>query len=113
MHPNALINPPVEFVQATSHFLYQVGRAFEKSVSDRILSSVVENEASDWIENPSKLLLTLIETFNWFGKLLTNEGLTPVYGEPGYEERVVAANAENRARLNRYCLEELSLQYAA
>lgn len=113
MHPNALINPPVEFVQTTSHFLYQIGRTFENSVSDRIMSAVLKNEASDWLEKPSNLLLTLIETFNWFGNILTDDGRTPVYGDPGYEAKVLAANTENRDRLNRHCLDELSLRYPA
>lgn len=112
MQANALINPPVAFVQTTSHYLYTVGRGFENAVRDRIFSLAIPNEAPDWTEHPSELLLTLIETFNWFGKVLGDEGESPPYETHDYEEQLRAANAANRERLTRLCLEELKMRYS-
>ena len=115
MHPNSLINPPVEFVQNISHFLYQTGRGFEKSVASQIFASVIQYENADWFENPSELILALIETFNWFGNLLTEEGdePTPVFGELNYEKVIKAVDAANKTRLTLLCLQELKLRHSA
>ena len=115
MHPNSLINPPVEFVQNISHFLYQTGRGFEKSVASQIFASVIQYENADWFENPSELILALIETFNWFGNLLTEEGdePTPVFGELNYEQEIKAVDAANKTRLTLLCLQELKLRHSA
>lgn len=113
MQANTQINPPAEFVQATSLFIYQVGRTFEKSVADRVFDLVIPHESSNWCENPSELLLSLIELFNWFGILLTeqDDDISSVFGEPNYEKEVRLASASNRAQLNHLSLAELSLRY--
>jgi hypothetical protein len=113
MQANAQINPPVEFVQSTSHFLYVTGRTFETTVAERVISVVLQQAEPDWFNHPSRLLLSLIETFNWFGKLPTEDGITPVYGTPDYAEQVRIAHAANRDQVTQLCLEELRLRRAA
>ena len=51
-------------------FLYRTGRSFEEHLADRLFSKILADQPPNWHERPIDLVLALMETFNWFGKLL-------------------------------------------
>jgi hypothetical protein len=109
---NTLINPPVEFVREILTLLYQTGRRFEAAVADQLFSKILAGQPPNWHAAPSELVLALIETFNWFGKLITDNSAHPWPGTPNYEEELRARSTAVRARLTQQCIEELKGKYA-
>jgi hypothetical protein len=109
---NALINPPIDFVREISTLLYQTGRSFETTVADRLFGEILAGQPPNWYEAPSELVLALIETFNWFGKLITDNNVHPMPGTQDYEEELRARSTGNQARLTQLCIEELAGKYA-
>jgi hypothetical protein len=112
MQENALINPPIDFVRQMLMLLYNTGRGFETAVADRVFAELISHQPSNWHESPSELVLKLIETFNWFGKLLTDNGAIPMPGTPNYEQEMHARSDANRARLTQQCIDELKNRHA-
>jgi hypothetical protein len=112
MQANALINPPIDFVRQMLMLLYRTGRSFETAVADRLFAELVAGQPSNWHESPSELMLALIETFNWFGELLTDNGAMPMPGTPNYEHELRARSDANRARLTQQCIDELKERHA-
>jgi len=53
-------------------FLYRTGRSFEEYLADRLFGKILTDQPPNWHERPCDLVLALIETFNWFGKLLSD-----------------------------------------
>lgn len=104
---NALINPPIDFVREMLMLLYRTGRSFETSVADRLFAEIVAGQPPNWHESPSELVLSLVETFNWFGKLIDDNSVPPLPGTPNYEQELRARSATIRARLTQECIEEL------
>lgn len=109
---NALINPPIDFVREILTLLYRTGRSFETTVADRLFGEILAVQPPNWHEAPCELVLGLIETFNWFGKLITDNSVLPMPGTPNYEEELHARSTAIRARLTKLCLEELRGKYA-
>ena len=109
---NAVLNPPVEFVREVSMFLYRIGRNFEERLADRLFSAILAAQPPSWHEQPCDLVLTLIETFNWFGKLLTDDDIPPVPYASSYEDELREQNAVNRKRLTKLCINELLKKHA-
>jgi hypothetical protein len=112
VHANVIINPPVDFVREVSLFLYRTGRSFESVVADRVLGNILVHQPPNWHEAPPELILLLIETFNWFGKLITDNSVHPMPGSPTYEEELHAKSTAFRARLTELCIGELRERYA-
>lgn len=112
IQPNALINPPIDFVREMLMLLYRTGRSFETAVADRLFAEIIAGQPPNWHESPSELVLALIETFNWFGKLITDYGASPLLGTQNYEQELRARNAANRARLTQQCIEVLMGKFA-
>jgi len=109
---NTVINPPVEFVREVSMFLYRTGRSFEQRLSDRLFSEILSGQPSNWHEKPCDLVLALIETFNWFGKLLTDDEAPLHPGTLDYEEELQKRNTLNRQRLTQLCVDDLLKKHA-
>ena len=66
---NVIINPPVEFVRETCNFLYKTGRQFEEKIREKLFTEVINKLDQGWINSRPKILIDLIELFNFFGKL--------------------------------------------
>ena len=111
-HANMLLNPPVDFVRKMLMFLYQTGRNFENKVSSRLFDEILPSQPTNWHETPSDLILMLIETFNWFGKLITDNRVSPLFGTPDYEQELRSRNVASRAQLTQQCIDELKRKYA-
>jgi hypothetical protein len=109
---NVTINPPIDFVREVSLFLYQTGRSFETAVTDRVFDTIVVHQEPNWHEAPSDLILLLVETFNWFGKLITDNSVHPMPGTANYEEQLRAEGIAARARLTELCIDELREKHA-
>lgn len=71
--PNEIINPPIAFVRETNLYLYRIGRDFENSIKDNIFQRVISGLESNWNNNPPKIIIDLIEWFNYFGYLLEDD----------------------------------------
>jgi hypothetical protein len=110
---NMVINPPVEFVQQISKFLYEIGRNFEEDIKNQLFRKVIDSQPTNWHENPCDLIVTLIETFNWFGKLLNDNNFEPflIPGSVGYEDEMQRRSAANKNKLTKLCIEELLKKY--
>jgi len=104
-----MIDPPVEFVKETCAYLYRTGREFESFVRDSIFSVVVPRLGRSWLRTPPKILLDLIEEFNWFGKLVESSGghLMTVDHETYLREE----SERVRAELTKLCIAELKTAY--
>lgn len=109
---NTLINPPVAFVREMLMLLYRSGRQFENAIADQAFGKVLRALPATWHESPPELVLALIETFNWFGKLLTESRSHPMPGTPNYERELRARGIESRATLNKLCIDELREKHA-
>jgi len=109
---NTLINPPVAFVREMLMLLYRSGRHFENAIADQAFGKVLGTLPPTWHESPPELVLTLIETFNWFGKLLTEGRAPPMPGTPDYERELRARGIESRAALTKLCIYELREKHA-
>lgn len=109
---NVLINPPVDFVREMLTLLYRTGRSFETGVADHVFGSVLRMLPATWHETPPDLVVNLIEIFNWFGKLISDNSVPLWPGMPDYEREVQARNAETRAALVRLCIDELRVKTA-
>ena len=68
-------------------FLYRTGRSFEEHLADRLFGKILADQPPNWHERPCDLVLGLIETFNWFGKLLSDDGIPLVPGTSGESMR--------------------------
>jgi hypothetical protein len=112
IQPNSLINPPANFVRETLMHIYRTGQKFESAVADRLFKVTLAAELPNWYESPSDLVLTLIETFNWFGKLITDNSVPLFPGDPNYENKARARNTAIRNQLNQLCINELMSKHA-
>ena len=93
-------------------FLYRTGRSFEEHLADRLFVKILADQPPNWHERPCDLVLALIETFNWFGKLLTDDDIPLVPGTSSYEDELRERNAVNIKRLRQLCIDELLKKYA-
>jgi hypothetical protein len=105
--PSAQLNPPTAFVKEMATLLYRTGRSFEDAIRKRIFSVVLDASPIDWYERPPDLIGALIELFNFFGKLLSDNEppLDPTM--PEYETQARVRSDRNRTVLTRLCLDEL------
>ena len=104
---NVQLNPPVEFVRELTRALYGIGRAYENCVRTRVFSVVLKATAPGWREQPSELLMTLIELFNFFGKFLTDNAAPLDPTLPEFTDRARERGDQNRRALTQLCLDEL------
>lgn len=112
VRPNTLLNPPIEFVREMSALLYRTGRDFELAVMKRLFSVILGKAPPNWFEKPPELIVALIELFNWFGKLITDNTPPLIPGSPNYEEEMRTRNTSIRAKLTELCIEDLRREYA-
>ena len=112
VRPNTLLNPPIEFVREMSALLYRTGRDFEVVVMKRAFSVILDKAPLNWFEKPPGLVIALIELFNWFGKLITDNTPPLIPGSPNYEEEMRTRNTSIRSKLTELCIEDLRRQYA-
>jgi hypothetical protein len=110
VRPNALLNLPIEFAREMASVLYRTGHTLETAVRNRLFSVILASAPPDWVENPPELVVALIELFNWFGKLLTDNEPALLPGSPNYEEDAVARATRSRATLMTLCLHDLRSQ---
>jgi hypothetical protein len=96
--PGALINPPPAFVRETSNYLYQIDTGFELAVRNHVLTRVIAPLAPDWSKPPPQLLVDLIEAFDYFGILFSEDDLSP-------EHRAVPMNDKEDAEQQRVATE--------
>jgi hypothetical protein len=113
MPPNVVINPPVDFVEEISMLLYRTGRTFENAVKEQIFRIVLTREPANWYEDPSDLVLALVELFNWFGKLISDDRPPPMPDSSTYEDEIRTRSIAIRSKLTQLCIEELKDQYSA
>jgi hypothetical protein len=112
--PNQLINPPIPFVKETCSYLYSIGRAFEDTIRNKIISEVLPKLNNSWVTTTPKLLLDLIELFNYFGKVITSYG-PPVKLVYSLDDVLAIMKEESdkvKAQLVTLCIEELKASYA-
>lgn len=108
---DASLNPPPEFVLEMTDLLYITGRRFGSQVAKRVFSKVLAKEPLGRFEQPSHLVLALIEVFDWFGKIVDDDSPLPFPGSPHYEQDVNARNARVRAKLTEQCIEDLRREF--
>jgi len=95
VRPGAMIAPPTDFARESVVYLYEVGRAFEKTVRDRIFSRMKRRL-------PRRKLVPLFELFNYFGFLPSTQAtLSPA------ERRAEALRV--KAQLVQRCFVELGI----
>jgi hypothetical protein len=95
VRPGAMIAPPTDFARESVKYLYEVGRAFERTVRDRIFSRMKRRL-------PRRKLIPLLEVFNYFGFLIpTQATLSPA------ERRTEALRV--KALLVQRCFVELGI----
>jgi hypothetical protein len=98
--PNQIINPPPEFVKQVNLYLYNIGRTFENTIKDYIFSKVIPTLDTNWADNPPKIILDLIEFFNFFGHLPTGD--TRLLNESAQSE-----SDRNKEQLIQKCIADL------
>jgi hypothetical protein len=98
--PNRIINPPPEFVRQINSYLYKIGRTFENTIKDYVFSKVIPTLDTNWADNPPKIILDLIEFFNFFGHLPTGD--SRVLNESAQSE-----SDRNKNELIRKCIADL------
>lgn len=89
---NQIINPPIDFVKETCHFLFTVGRRFENKIRDEIFKRVIPSLNNDWTVNKPKIITDLIHLFNYFNKVPISENF--------YSEDPELIQKENEKRFN-------------
>jgi len=112
--PDQLINPPVTFVKETCAYLFSIGDRFETALRNMVMSQVVPKLDPSWVTAPPKLLLDLIELFNYFGKLITSSG-PPVKPIRSFDDVLAIIKEESdkvKNDLMALCLEELRISYS-
>ena len=112
MKANAILNPPVEFVEETLRFLYQAGRAFELTIQNAVFAKALASVAADWAARRDRNIVTLIELFNYFGRLPSGAARpVPLPTDPDYEARAAEASDAVRDELLAACLEDLGTKF--
>lgn len=106
VRPNEVINPPVDFVKETCLFLYQTGRHFEETIRDKVFKEVISKLDKDWITKKPRILIDLIELFNFFGKLYP-----PTDSMPMTEIEMKNESEKNHQLLLKMCFEELETKF--
>jgi hypothetical protein len=79
-----------------------------------VMSQVVPKLDPSWVTAPPKLLLDLIELFNYFGKLITSSG-PPVKPIRSFDDVLAIIKEESdkvKNDLMALCLEELRISYS-
>lgn len=113
--PGRLINPPVAFVKETCQYLYKFGRAFEGRIQQQVFSTVLSNLAKEWPTTHPKILVDIIEVFNYLGKVVTSQtSFVPrTSGMADYWDRVKKESERVRGELIDLCIAELKTTYGA
>lgn len=107
-----LINPPLEFVKETCHFVYQVGRNFELQLQARVFSKITSVLPPTWQVQPPQILIDLIEVFSYFGKIPQDNEPFPMFNDTAELEKRFREKGERyRQRLIGLCLDDLRTKY--
>jgi hypothetical protein len=111
--PGQLINPPVAFVKETCGYLYSIGTRFEKSMRQKVISGVVPKLDPTWVTTPPKLLLDLIELFDYFGKFVTSSGpvVSPVQSVDDVVVMIKEESERGKRQLVSLCVDELRANF--
>lgn len=112
LRPFQTINPPVEFVRETLTYLFNIGRAIEVAVRDRVFKVVMPSLDREWWEVRPAELVHLIEFFDFFGFI--EAAIGPIgyvaLGTPEYEQ--MKNDAEKiKERLVVRCIKELRAKF--
>jgi hypothetical protein len=108
VRPNLAINPPREFVLQVVRFVQQVGTAYRMTIQNAVFQRVLPALPSGWVEHPPFELHGLLELFNYFDKLVSQEELPLAWHEPDPLERERIHAESLRSRLIDLCITELS-----
>ncbi|HSW64289.1 MAG TPA: hypothetical protein VLH56_13420 [Dissulfurispiraceae bacterium] len=111
--PGRLINPPVEFVKETCQYLSKIGRDFEDSVKQRIFSIVLPKLGVEWPTRRPKILVDIIEVFDYLGKLVTSSApiMPMISSMTDYENWARNESERFRIELIELCIAELKDKY--
>ncbi len=78
---NQTINPPIAFVNETTNYLFNIGIAFEKNIRYQVFQTVFNKYGKDALKTKSKIVIDLIELFNFFGFLPQNNNAVGITTE--------------------------------
>ncbi len=107
--PGRLINPPVDFVKETCSYLYGIGRGFERSIQNRVFSTVLPSLDPGWPTSRPKVLIDLIELFNYLGRIVTSSaGVPPPKSLEDYWRLRQVESDRVKAELIDLCIAELA-----
>jgi hypothetical protein len=104
MTPNVILNPPIEFVNETCTYLYKTGSQFEIAIQEKIFKDVIPQLEKDWDRVHPKILVDLIEVFNFFGKFPTESHAWPVT-----EDEKKTINDEIYHELMTLCIKDIQI----
>lgn len=116
VNPRQIINPPVDFVKETCTFLYSTGQKFERTIRDRIFSEILPRLDKSWMTSPPKILIDLIEIFDYFGKVIFSPEQVSINRNISFDNvfEIIKEESEKvRKQLIALCIEELKRVYAA
>lgn len=110
-----LINPPIPFVKETCSYLYKIGSGFTEAIRRKIMTDVMPTLDRAWTTCPPKLLINLIECFNYFGKVVTSSGpsLTSIQSIDDVMTTMKDESERVKQQLLGLCIEDLKAEYAS
>ena len=105
------INPPVAYLKKLQMFLYQVGRSFDVAIRNAIFSRSLSRHGSFGLQRAG--LVHLIEVFDYFGHLLTQEpgDILPQPWATDYDQQLEAADRTAHQRLLALCFTDLNASF--
>jgi hypothetical protein len=102
MIANVILNPTIEFVNETCTYLYKTGYHFEITIQEKIIKEVIPHLEKNWDTIHPKILVDLIEVFNFFGKFLIKS-----HAWPGTEDEKKTVNDETYNELMALCIRDI------
>ncbi|MEJ5226826.1 hypothetical protein [Thermodesulfovibrio sp.] len=114
VNPRQIINPPIDFVKETCSFLYSTGQKFERTIRDRVFSEILPKLDKTWMTSPPKLLIDLIEVFDYFGETIFSTDQVPTNKNISFDNVFEIIKEESeiiRRQLIALCIEKLKRDY--
>lgn len=113
MVADRVINPPVSFVRDESAFIYKRMREFETAVLHKVLAGLIPTLLSGWRESPPRILLELVETFNYFDKVLPQAENVPTTDQFAIGDAYFREQSRlSQLKLEKMCIETIATKFS-